>query len=406
MRESLRITYVVSQYPAISHTFILGEINGLEQGNIEVFPTSVNAPDRPYEKLTPLEQAASDKTVFIKSTLKRKLIPLAVKTFFKNPARFAKAKYLALKFGFHTPSLFVKNIAYFLEGLVVAEVAQKNHCDQIHAHFTSQGCSVAMFASILSGIPFSVTVHGPDEFYNVNELQLVEKFKRARFIVAISDFAKSQIMKFSEISDWDKIVVNNLGVNSSIFTPIEKNNATPSLLCVGRLVAAKGQGVLLQAAKQLADRGVAFQLKLVGDGPDRATLEHYVAENNLAAFVHFLGKVNHDKVVELQQASDVFVIPSFAEGVPIVLMEAMASGTPCVTTHITGIPELITHNHDGLLVPAGSVDKLAGALERILSDKSLRESLAQHAVTTIRDQWELSKSNDRLAAIFEKQLTP
>ncbi|MFT5116966.1 MAG: colanic acid/amylovoran biosynthesis glycosyltransferase, partial [Kiritimatiellia bacterium] len=183
------------------------------------------------------------------------------------------------------------------------------------------------------------------------------------------------------------------------------SHSRPTLLCVGRLCSAKGQGVLIQAAKELRKRNIDFTLQFVGDGPDKESLESFSRENDLTQHITFLGKVNHDKVQTLQREADIFVIPSFAEGIPIVLMEAMASGTPCISTHITGIPELFTHKKDGLLVRPGNAIMLTDALEKLINDESLRERMAKAALITVKKHWCLDKSNQRLATLFQQLLS-
>lgn len=398
------VTYVVSQYPAISHTFILGEVNGIKAQGLKVEVASINQPDRDYDKLTELEQEAYQETIFVKSSLIKKFpyyfckALLAPKGFFLSLAS-------ALAAGLMYPRTLPYYLFYWLEAMVVADMAKKNGSKQLHAHFSTQGCTVAMLAAKMAGIDFSFTVHGPDEFYQVNEQHLEKKFAQANFIVCISDFARSQVMKYSAFEQWDKLYINNLGVDAALFKPGPKNNPKPVLLCVGRLVNAKGQGVLVQAAKILVAKGIDFELRFVGDGPDKASLEAFTKSHQLQNHIHFLGKVNHDQVQNLQREADIFVLPSFAEGIPIVLMEAMASGTPCVTTHITGIPELFTHNHDGLLVRPGNADQLADALEALIKDNALKERLAQEALITVREKWCIHKSNERLAKLFQKLLS-
>jgi glycosyltransferase involved in cell wall biosynthesis len=215
-------------------------------------------------------------------------------------------------------------------------------------------------------------------------------------------------MKYTAFSEWDKIHINYLGVDTALFSPAPEttDNNTPVLLCVGRLVNAKGQGVLIQAAKILIGRGIRFHLQFVGDGPDKANLEQFSAAHQLSAQINFLGKVNHDQIQTLQQKADIFVLPSFAEGIPIVLMEAMACGTPCVTTHITGIPELFTHNHDGLLVRPGNALMLADALELLIPQPETRERLKTAALSTVKEKWCIHQSNQRLAQLFTRQLSP
>ncbi len=400
------ITYVVSQYPAISHTFILGEVNGIRAKGMDVQVASVNTPDRPYDQLTSDEQAAYGHTTFIKSALKKRLPSYIFKAFKNNPKGFLQSLANALGSGLRYPRSLIHHIAYWLEAMVVADMARQHKSTQLHAHFSTQGCTVAMLAAQMANIEFSMTVHGPDEFYQVEEQHLEKKFAKANFIVCISDFAKSQVMKYTAFSDWSKLHINNLGVDASLFRPGEKSNPRPVLLCVGRLCNAKGQGVLIESAKLLHERGLDFEVHLVGDGPDRASLEAFSQKYHLNDKIRFLGKVNHDQVQVLQRQADIFVLPSFAEGIPIVLMEAMASGTPCVTTHITGIPELFTHKKDGLLVRPGNPDMLADALEELLHNPSLREDLAQAALITVKNQWCIHRSNARLADLFGRLLTP
>jgi glycosyltransferase involved in cell wall biosynthesis len=378
------ITYIVSQYPAISHTFILGEVNGIKKQGITVQVASINQPDRAFEQLTDSEKEAAKGTVFVKSELIKKLPLYLLKSLLLSPIGFFKALGAALCAGLPYPLTLTKQFAYWLEAMVVADMARKNASQQLHAHFSTQGCTVAMLASKMTGIPFSLTVHGPDEFYHVNEQQLKKKFAAANFIICISDFAKSQVMKYTAFKDWGKLHVNNLGVDANLFHPTKKQNTVPRLLCVGRLCNAKGQGVLIQAAKILVERGINFDIHFVGDGPDRENLAAFSRDNKLDDIITFVGKVNHDQVQILQREANIFVIPSFAEGIPIVLMEAMASGTPCVTTHITGIPELFTHNHDGLLVRPGNAMMLADALEKLIVDVALRERITKAALIKVK----------------------
>jgi glycosyltransferase involved in cell wall biosynthesis len=401
------ITYVVSQYPAISHTFILAEVNGIKAQGINVSVASINTPDRPFEQLSDSEKIAYDSTVFVKQSLLKKLPYYFLLTLFTYPKGFFSSLWDTFTASLHQPTTVLQRIAYWLEAMVVVDLAKKQGSQQLHAHFSTQGCTVAMLAAHIMNIEFSFTVHGPDEFYHVGEQQLEKKFSAANFIVCISDFAKSQVMKYTAFTEWNKIHINYLGVDTALFSPTSSaaNNDTPILLCVGRLVNAKGQGVLLQAAKILIERGIRFHLQFVGDGPDKASLEQFSAAHQLSAQVNFLGKVNHDQIQTLQQKADIFVLPSFAEGIPIVLMEAMACGTPCVTTHITGIPELFTHDYDGLLVRPGNALMLADALEQLINEPNTRERLTIAALTTVREKWCIHQSNSRLAQLFTQQLS-
>ena len=209
-------------------------------------------------------------------------------------------------------------------------------------------------------------------------------------------------MRLTPPSDWQKFHVVRLGIDPQLLNaPFPEIAPVPlRILCTGRLVSAKGQGVLLLAVAELIRRRHAIQLVLIGDGPDRQTLERLTDEQSLREHVMFAGSQNHDYVLEALHSSGLFVLPSFAEGVPVALMEAMAIGVPCISTFIAGIPELIRHEMDGLLVPAGSVVDLTAAIERLILDQSERERLRVSARERVRELYNLPVNLKLLAETF------
>ncbi len=395
-----KLLYIINQYPAISHTFIEGEIRGLETLGFEIDRLSFNTPDRPIEALSLAEKSEAALTTCLKQELKdRPHIYLLFALL--HPIRSIAALRTALKMG-KKANKRAKHFGYFLAALVAGKIASDSKPDLIHAHFSTQACSIALLASRLSKVGYSVTVHGPDEFYDVEANNLKEKYSNADAIITISEFAKSQVLKQLELSQWDKVFVNHLGVDVDKFAPQPKT-AQPgplNVLCVGRLVNAKGQGVLLRALEIIDSLETDVSVTLVGDGPDREQLEEYAAMRALPAT--FVGIINSDELPDVIAETDLFVLPSFAEGIPIVLMEAMAMGVPCITTHITGIPELITDGLDGLLVPAGSAEQLATAIKKMHDDPAIRRNLGHEAITTINNSWQIKSSNERLAELFVK----
>jgi glycosyltransferase involved in cell wall biosynthesis len=214
-------------------------------------------------------------------------------------------------------------------------------------------------------------------------------------------------MKLSAPSNWDKFEVCPLGVDPDRFQPISFREAPepPEVICVGRLVPAKGQHILIKAMAALRDAGVSVRLRLVGGGPDRASLEAQTRELALEDRVIFEGAVNMDRVKALYRDADLFALASFAEGIPIVLMEAMAMEIPCVTTRITGIPELIRSDVDGILVAPSDEEELAGAIRRLAEDPDLRKSLGQAGRKRVIDKYHLGRNTERLAEIFRRRLT-
>jgi colanic acid/amylovoran biosynthesis glycosyltransferase len=253
-----------------------------------------------------------------------------------------------------------------------------------------------------------MTIHGPDEFNDPAGFLLREKVAAASFVCAISAYGRSQLARVSTSEHWDKIEVAPLGVDAGIFAP-RTFRAAPEPLeiaCVGRLAPAKAQRVLIGALSRLVRQGRSIRVRFVGDGPDRRVLEKEAAALGLTGRIAFEGSVNHDRVRDIYRETDVFALASFAEGVPVVLMEAMAMEIPCVATWITGIPELIRSELDGLLVPPADEEALACAIARLQDDPALRERLGKAGRLRVIEKYDLGANVRRLAAIFEARLLP
>jgi glycosyltransferase involved in cell wall biosynthesis len=253
-----------------------------------------------------------------------------------------------------------------------------------------------------------MTVHGPDEFYDAQGQYLAQKIAAADFVICISSFVRSQLMLLSDYSHWNKFVVSRLGVDPQVFSPMPKTNAGEAveILCVGRLTPAKGQHLLIDAVDRLAVDGRQVRLRLVGGGPDETSLREHAGRTEFPDCVVFEGAVNQDRIRSLYAAADIFCLPSFAEGIPVVLMEAMAMGIPCVTTNITGIPELIRNGIDGLLVAPSDVEAQVAALAQLIDDKALRERLSGSGRTRIQERYDLRRNVEQLAGHFAERVKP
>jgi glycosyltransferase involved in cell wall biosynthesis len=323
-----------------------------------------------------------------------------------SPLAYLRGMMFALRLGGSDLRGMFYNLLYFAEAVMVGHWMAKKKLPHLHVHFATPGSNVGLIASRIFPVTFSITVHGPDEFYDVSLYRLAEKIAGASFICCIGSYARSQLMKLSPVVEWDKFEVSPLGVDSATFAPrpFREHPETFELICVGRLVPAKGQHILLNAVHQLARDGRRLHLRLVGDGPDRASLEKMVNRHGLRDHVIFEGAVNQDRIRDLYRQADAFVLASFAEGIPVVLMEAMAMEIPCVTTFITGIPELIRDGLDGLLVPPSDVEALAGAIGQLMDDPVLRRELGQQGRVRVMDKYDLTRNCARLAAIFQRRL--
>jgi glycosyltransferase involved in cell wall biosynthesis len=290
---------------------------------------------------------------------------------------------------------------------MIARWMEQHRFTHLHVHFATAAASVGLVLRSFYPCTLSFTVHGPDEFYDAKGQWLSEKAAAVDFLVCIGRFARSQMMQLSPGNLWHKFDVCPLGVDPSVFVPVAHDaDATQPfrILCVGRLTPAKGQRVLIDACRQLRNNGRDFRLVIVGTGPDEAELKALVNQYGLDDLVQFTGALNQEQVIAHYAKADAFALPSFSEGIPVVLMEAMASGVPCVTTRITGIPELIRDGVDGLLVTPSDADELADALTALMDDPELRQDIARQGREKVLAEFDLNRNVERLAAVFRSRL--
>lgn len=270
----------------------------------------------------------------------------------------------------------------------------------LHNHFADSSCSVAMIAAVMGGTTFSFTIHGPSEFYDPKGWRIDEKVRRALFVNCISHFCRSQVMLFAPLDCWAKLRIVHCGVEPLAFEARRHEGRGGKLLFVGRLTAVKGLPILLEVLAKLD----GVRLDIAGDGPDRHLLEEQARALNISSRVKFVGYQSQQQVRDLLKAADLFVMSSFAEGVPVVLMEAMAAGVPVVATRIAGIPELIRDGHSGLLVSAGDADEMATAVDRLLGDAELRNRLANAARQDIEREFNIQTESRWLATILSSAI--
>lgn len=402
-----RMAYIISQYPTLSMIFIIREVLQLKRLGFEIDTVSVNAPDRGKEGLVADEAKEADLTYYLKPDGVKGGLRAHAKTLISNPGGYLRGWKLMFKLGKFDLKGLVMQGAYMTQGLMTGVWMQKKNQTHLHAHLGSQACTVAMYTKEIFGTTFSATIHGPDEFYNAPGQFLTEKVIASDFMVCISHFARSQMMKLSPYENWKKFEVSRLGVDPSVFSP-RPFNANPEvfeILCVGRLCPAKGQHILVEAVGQIAAAGKhQVKLRLVGGGDDHESLRNQIDSLGLQNEVELVGPVNQDHIRDYYSRADIFSIPSFAEGIPVVLMESMAMEIPVVTTRITGIPELIRNGEDGLLVAPSSVEELAEAITRLMDDADLRKRLGENGRKRITEHYDLAKNVDRLADVFSQRL--
>ncbi len=404
--KAIRIAYLVSQYPAISHTFILREIRTLRRLGFEIQVASINAPDRSDERLTAAEREEKLDTFYVKQAGVIGALKAHVYTLLTHPLSYLRGLAFALRLGQFDLKKIVYSFFYFVEAVMIGQWMRRNQFSHLHIHFGMAAATVGLIAKQIFPIKFSITIHGPDEFYNTLTYYLTPKILEADFICCISNFARSQLMMLSPPTVWDKFEISPLGVDPDQFTPrpfLEQPNPF-EILCVGRLVPVKGQFILLKAVSRLIAQGRIVRLRYVGDGPDRQALEDEVKQQGLTEHILFEGAINQDRILTFYTSADVFVLASFAEGLPVVLMEAMIMEIPCITTHITGVPELIKKGENGMLVPPSSVEALAEAIALLMDKPDLRRTIGEAGRKTVLQHYELQRNTERLSDIFRRHL--
>ncbi len=363
----MRIAYLINQYPQTSHSFIRREIEALEASGTEVLRYTVRPVKQPL--VDPGDEAERQKTRAVLAVgpigLALGLLKMAV----TRPRAFVQASKLAIRFGKPSERGLIVHLIYLAEACVLTGWLEEARVEHVHAHFGTNSTTIAALCRALGGPPFSFTVHGPEEFDSPRALALGEKVRWASFVCGISEFTRSQLYRWADHADWPKVHVVRCGLDPSYLGgqgPIAARESR-RLICVGRLVEQKGPLLLVEAAGKLRDRGVDFELILVGDGPMRGEVERLIERLKLGDRVKLAGWMSKAEVRQALIESRAMVLPSFAEGLPVVLMEALALGRPVITTYVAGIPELVTPGETGWLVPAGSLDDLVEAMARAMA---------------------------------------
>ena len=397
------IAYLCSEYPAISHTFIYREIESLRRAGMTVHTASIRKPSN-LKVMTPAEQTEAAETLMVLSMPLPSMIGAHLHCMKQSPAGYLRMAAAGLRLLTSGPKSLVKAVAYFVEAGILLQWIHRHGITHIHEHFANPTAIVAILMKTYGGVSYSISVHGPDIFYTVDSAMLAEKIRQAAFVRCISHYCRSQIMRISEPHTWHKHHIVRCGVDPDLYIPRpEPRNNVPNLLCVGRLVSAKGQYILLEACALLKKEGLHFQLTIIGDGPDKLILEKAAASGNLNGSVTFTGALGQDKVRDYYDRADLFVLASFAEGVPVVLMEAMAKEIPVISTRITGIPELIEHEKDGLLATPGDSDDLANQIRKLLNNPQQRRDLGVSGRQKVIALYNQHTNNQNMVTLFHEE---
>jgi glycosyltransferase involved in cell wall biosynthesis len=396
----MNIAYLIPTYPMPSQTFIRREIAALEAQGMTVHRFAARRFDG--ELADAADRAEQDKTRHILDCGAWALATALVMEALRHPRRWLAALAMAVGLGRRSERGLIWHLIYLAEACLLRQWLANCAARHLHVHFGTNAASVALLCRRLGGPPYSITIHGPEEFDAPRQLALREKVQHAAFIVAISQFTRSQLCRWSAPGDWRKIHVIHCGLDQTYLTgPAAPVPERPRLVNVGRLSEQKGQLLLIEAAAQLHAQGINFELVIVGDGPLRGDLERLIDQHGLRGLVWITGFLDNQAVRRELEAARALVMPSFAEGLPVVIMESLSLGRPVISTHIAGIPELVEPGRNGWLVAAGGVEPLVSAMAAALTaDTAELEAMGQAGAVRVAGEHNVVVEVEKLAGLI------
>ena len=360
-KHALKIAYILNTYPQPSQSFIRREIRALEAQGHEVLRFAMRRADVPL--VDAQDRAEEEKTEYVLAEGKAALAAALGRAVRRDMTEVREALKEAMAMGALSETGRLRHLIYLAEAAYAAERCRAESVSHAHAHFGTNAATVAMLSHLLGGPKFSFTVHGPEEFDAPRALALGRKIHHSDFTVAISQFGRSQLCRWADPADWERIKVVHCGIEPEKFNdPAPLPKGPRRVVAIGRLVEQKGQLALIRA---MAETTEPVHLTLIGDGEMRGDIERLIAELGLAKRVTLTGWVDEARIRAELEAAHALVMPSFAEGLPMVVMEAMAAARPVIATYIAGTPELVQNGQTGWMVPAGDVAALAAAVDSV-----------------------------------------
>ncbi|MCC2634648.1 MAG: glycosyl transferase group 1 [Ramlibacter sp.] len=390
----MKVAYLVSQYPAPSHTFIRREVAALRRRGVKIDIFSVRPP-LPEEVMSDVDVADRDETTYLLPAGPITVLGNNLRMFFRAPGAYLAALACSLRHRNRGARQLLYAIFYFLEGMLLAEHLRKRGVGHLHTHFANAASHAALVATRYLGIRQSMTLHGLCDFDFPAGPLLGDKIRQSAFVACATQYGVAQAMRLSDHSQWGKLFVARCGVELDKLPPRRPRNANGAagpvrIICVGRLAPEKGQLGLVDAFALACRNGLDAELVLVGDGPDRAAVMARVVAAGVGPRVKLLGRLPEARALEETGRSDILVLASFMEGLPVVLMEAMALGVPVIAPDVAGIPELVEHGKTGLLFTTGDWQQLAERMRILGEDAALRERLVAAARRRIEEEFDVA----------------
>jgi len=399
---------LVSRYPSVTHTFVRNEVAALRALGWRIETASVRrtgSADAP----SPADRAEQAATYALLPASPAALIAAHLRALVRAPGAYVRTLTHALRLAPAPGRKRLWQLFYFGESMLAERWMRRRGLAHLHVHHANVSADVALLACHYARLTgrawtWSLTLHGPTEFADVAAHNLPAKIAAADAVVCICDYVHAQVLALADDQAAARTTVVRVGIDVGAFSVAARSTGSrPVILCVGALSRRKGHAVLLDAFAAVRARGVDAALVLVGDGAERGRLEAQAARLGIAADVTFAGAVGHDRIVgEHYARADVFCLASFMEGLPTVLMEAMAAGVPVVATNAMGTAELVRDDSTGLLVAPARADELAAALERLLGDAELRARLAEAGRAVVEAEHDVHVSAQRLSGVLAR----
>ncbi len=411
-RGHLRVGYLSWRYPVLSATFVVLEVEALRARGVHIETMAIR-PGLPQDVALGPELAAETWTILPVSALA--VLRGHVRGLARGPGAYFGVLRAAMSAGLHGGlGGLRRQIMYFGEAVLLAERLRARDLNHLHVHFGDAAGEVGRLTALLETrrprrepLTWSITIHGPGELQYPSRYLVAEKLRDADDVFAVSELARAQMISLveGEPDTWKKIHVVHCGLDLSEWSGVRSrpDSTRPvRILTVGRLALHKSHHVLIEAAAILRDRGVNFRISIAGEGPEREHLEARIRELDLGGYVTLLGAVDRATVRALLDSHDVFCLASIAEGLPVVLMEAMASCVPVVTTRLLGVGDLIEDGVSGLLVPSARPDLLAESLERLCADPELGARLAAAGYASVVAGFDIKSSVEQLEGYWRQ----
>ncbi len=400
----VRVAYLNTAYPALTHTFIEREVRALRALGVCVETFSVQRPGQ-HSRLSEAHEKAAQETFYILDGL-APMVSSVIRALVTSPAGCLRALVASQQLAPPGLKSRLKHLVYAYEGMRLACELRRRKFGHLHVHMANSGTAVAMMACRYApSLRYSISIHGSAEFFHVDSWRLASKAEDAMFVRCISNFCRAQVMTWTNPRVWGNFHIVHCGIESAVFLPRPARQPGPlRLITIGRLHPIKGYHLLLDAVAALVKGGLIVDLDMIGDGPERAALEKRAQALGLGARVRFSGAVSQDAIGAHYDQADAIVVSSFMEGVPVVLMEAMAKGLGVIATRVGGIPELVEDGVSGFLVNAGSADALMESIRVLAADPDLCQRQGKAGRKRVLAEYSLDQVGAGMLGLFKQYL--